>query len=89
VAAARPSSLSTPGRRRSPPLERHPLDSSSLASVGYDPERHRLQIEFRTGHVYEYQDVPSSVYRELLDAPSAGRFFTSSVRNRFPFRKLS
>jgi KTSC domain len=70
-------------------MRRHPLDSSSLASVGYDPRRRRLEVEFRTGHVYDYFDVPPSVYDEFCQAPSAGRFFTSSVRNRFRFQKVS
>src|SRR5947207_1956922 len=61
-------------------MRRHPLDSSSLASVGYDPRRHRLEVEFRTGHAYDYFDVRPSVYDELRQAPSAGRFFRSTIR---------
>jgi KTSC domain len=70
-------------------MRRQPIESSSLASVGYDHEDRRLEVEFRTGHVYDYFEVPSSVYEEFRTAPSAGRFFASRVRNRFPSRKVS
>lgn len=70
-------------------MRRQPIESSSLASVGYDPKRRQLEVEFRTGHVYDYFEVPRSVYEGLRAAASAGRFFTSSVRNRFRYRKVS
>ncbi|MBK7181096.1 MAG: KTSC domain-containing protein [Chloroflexi bacterium] len=39
-------------------MKRTAVSSSNLASVGYDPARQSLEIEFTTGRVYEYFDVP-------------------------------
>ena len=56
-----------------------------MASVGYDSARKTLAIEFRTGHVYEYVDVPRRVFLALLDAPSKGRFFHAEIDGAFSF----
>jgi hypothetical protein len=65
-------------------MRRQAVSSSTIASVGYDREEHLLEIEFRTGRVYRYRLVPDSVHRELLAAPSQGRFFNTRIRDRYP-----
>ncbi len=65
------------------------VKSSSLASVGYDPERQILEVEFRHGGVYEYLDVPVSAHLRLVGAKSIGRHFVAEVRNQFRHRKVS
>lgn len=65
-------------------MKRRPLDSSVLASAGYDARIAVLELEFRSGEVYRYFAVPPSVHDGLLAAPSAGRFFTQRIRDRYP-----
>jgi hypothetical protein len=65
------------------------LDSSTLASVLYLPSHRQLELEFRSGEIYRYLDVPPQAYRELLAAPSKGIYFNSNIRNEFPFLQLS
>lgn len=67
-------------------MRRLPLESSVIASAGYDPGIAVLELEFRSGEVYRYFAVPPSVHAGLLAAPSAGRFFTQRIRDRFPTR---
>ena len=64
-------------------MTRAQLVSSMMASVGYDPLSRVLEIEFATGAVYQYLDVPLDLYQDLLDAPSQGRFFQSRIRGAF------
>jgi len=60
-----------------------------MASVGYSATRRVLEIEFQTGDVYQYLDVPPAVYRALLAAPSKGRFFHSNLDGVFPHEQLA
>jgi len=69
-------------------MERVPLNSRSVASVGYEPSKGVLEIEFRSGEVYEYFLVPESAFSELLDAPSAGEYVSNQVRGRYPYRRV-
>lgn len=50
------------------------VKSSNLYAVGYNKETRKLQIEFREGGVYEYDDVPENVYESLMRAESKGQF---------------
>ena len=60
-------------------MYRIPVSSSNLASVGY--EGGILEIEFKSGLVYQYSGVPASVYEALMSAPSRGKYFSANIRN--------
>lgn len=64
------------------------MQSGALASVGYDAESEALEIEFRSGRVYRYEQVPASVHDWLLRAPNKGIFVTRQIVGRYPERSL-
>ena len=64
-------------------MHRDAVESSSLRSVGYDPRRQVLEVEFATGRRYQYLDVPPEAYEALMAAPSLGRHFNAHVRDRY------
>jgi hypothetical protein len=64
-------------------MQRVSVDSSSIASTGYAPEQHVLQVEFReSGEVYEYFDVPAEEYTAFLTADSKGTFFNVHFKSQ-------
>lgn len=65
----------------------HP-ESSSVTRFAYHRATRVLLVEFRTGRVYEYQDIPPAFIEEWRGAESAGRFFNEWIRDRFAFREL-
>ena len=69
-------------------MERTPVDSQSVASVGYDSERFELEVEFRNGRIYRYEQVPVAAYRLLLQAPSIGEYINRIVKPRFAARAV-
>ena len=70
-----------PAVSREHAIERSPVRSSALRSVGYDEDGQTLEIEFTNGAVYRYSDVPPEVYRGLMAAESHGRYFHQHVRD--------
>jgi hypothetical protein len=64
-------------------VERTPVQSSSVAAVGYDPQTFELEIEFRNRRTYRYQSVPIAAYRLLLQAPSIGEYVNRVIKPRF------
>ncbi len=62
--------------------------SSVIAALGYDPNQSVLEVEFRSGRIYQYFLVPRSAYEELRGAQSIGEFFNREIRTRYPCRKL-
>jgi hypothetical protein len=70
-------------------MRRIHLESSTLASALYRPENRELEVEFRSGKIYRYRDVPRHIYLELLASPSKGRYYNSAIRNRFSFKQIT
>lgn len=70
-------------------MDRIPVDSTTLASVGYDAGTQLLELEFTSGRVYRYFDVPSETYDLLMAAASKGQFFNASIRDRYRYEALS
>jgi KTSC domain len=66
-----------------------PVESTTLATVGYDEARELLRLEFRSQAIYQYLGVPAIVHHGLLSAPSKGSYFNRSIRGRFPYQRLS
>ena len=57
-------------------MERQYVSSSNIGSIGYDPENMILEIEFLNGSVYQYYDVPQSIYEGLMAADSHGKYLS-------------
>lgn len=69
-------------------MNRQSVESSNLASIGYDVENEILEIEFNHGGVYQYFDVSMHVYEELMDADSHGVYFSANIRNDYEYQKM-
>ena len=68
-------------------MHRDHVDSSAISSIGYDDRSAVLEVEFSSGAVYDYLNVPKRVYRDLLKASSKGSFVSRRVRDRYPFER--
>ena len=47
-----------------------------------------LEVEFHSGEIYRYFDVPAGLVLELLEARSIGRFFNAHIRSKFKFEEV-
>jgi len=70
-------------------MERIQVNSTSVKSIGYDPATRTLEVELVAGGVYQYFNVAPQVHRDLLAAPSIGRYFAHFVKTTFRSRKLT
>jgi len=61
-------------------MKRQNLNSSNIISIGYDENLSVLEVEFKQGWVYQYENVPASVYNGLMQASSHGEFFDAYVK---------
>ena len=69
-------------------MNRQSVDSTDIKSVGYDPATKILEIEFHSGGIYQYLDVPDMVYSDLMNADSKGKYFHRHVKNVYNHRKV-
>ena len=69
-------------------MERQSVQSSNIASIGYDEDSSTLEIEFLSGGVYQYFDVPINIYQGLMAASSHGQYFAQQIKGHFRFVKV-
>ena len=60
-------------------MNRIPVSSSNIVSIGYDKQSAILEVEFSSGSVYQYFDVPEHLYNELMQASSLGGFLNDNI----------
>jgi hypothetical protein len=62
-------------------VNRRPVSSSNISSVGW--EQDTMEVEFKSGHLYAYHEVPEALYQAMLGADSVGKFFSSTIAGKF------
>jgi hypothetical protein len=64
-------------------MDRQNVDSTLATSVGYDPNTSTLEMEFKsTGAVWQYYDVPESVFNEMMNG-SIGKYFHANIKGQY------
>jgi len=70
-------------KQRAAVVDKVPVPSSIIKSVGYDDVTETLQIHFSNGRVYHYLHVPLETYNALLAAGSVAAFFDAEIRDKY------
>lgn len=63
-------------------MDRTPVRSSNIRSIGYDPASATLEVEFTSG-VYQYLSVPREVYDRFMTASSKGQFCGQHIKDKY------
>ena len=61
-------------------FEKISVSSSAINSASYDKETQTLRIEFKQGREYEYPNVPEYEFRNLVSAPSVGKYYNQHIK---------
>jgi len=69
-------------------MNRNPVRSSNIRSVGYAPASRTLEVEFHSGGVYQYSGVSETVYQGFMRAASKGSYFHDHIKDRYPCRQV-
>jgi len=70
-------------------MERTPVKSSNVASVGYDEQTKTLEVAFQSGGIYQYSGVETQTHADLMGAESIGKFMHQNiVRAGFKAQKM-
>jgi hypothetical protein len=64
------------------------MPSSVVQSFTYDAGHRRLRIVYISGNVYDYLQVPASIYRAMKEAGSKGTFLNTRIKGRYEFERV-
>ena len=65
-------------------MNRQPVVSVAISSIGYDPDTRHLEIEMRDGHFVAFAEVPAELHRALMLAESRIAFVHERIEGRYP-----
>jgi hypothetical protein len=65
------------------PTDRVDVESSVIARIGYNASSATLHVEFKSGRLYQYFNVPVRVYESLKNAASVGSYFNNRIRPKY------
>lgn len=69
-------------------MQRNHVNSSDIASIGYDADSNILEIEFLSGGVYQYLSVPVNIFSGIMSASSHGSYFHQFIKDKYGFKKI-
>jgi hypothetical protein len=69
-------------------MRRRPVESTSVRSIGYSTSTQTLEIEFVSGCIYQYFEVPQPTYAGLMAAPSIGNFVNTKIKPYYEFAEV-
>jgi inosine/xanthosine triphosphate pyrophosphatase family protein len=69
-------------------MQRVPVDSSDIISIGYDADARLLEIEFHGGRLYAYRNVDTDIYEQLMRADSHGQYFNTFIHGKYRFERI-
>jgi hypothetical protein len=70
-------------------MVRVPLGSQAVAAAGYEGATRTLELEFRSGRVYRFADVPETVYEWLLRVPNKGIYVARSITGQYAYEDVT
>ncbi len=68
--------------------KRHGVNSSNIASVGYDAKNQTVYVQFLNGSTYAYKGVPEHEFDNLRTASSVGSYFNRNYKDVYPFERI-
>jgi hypothetical protein len=69
-------------------MQRIPVESSNIASIGYDRSSMTLEVEFKRGGTYQYFDVSPDLHDALMKSGSKGEYFVSTIRGHYRYARV-
>lgn len=66
------------------------VESSNIAAMAHEEETGKMLVKFKAGTVYEYHNVPRSIYDDVVSAASVGCTFNQLIKSQpavYPFEQ--
>lgn len=69
-------------------MKMHPMYSSNIGAIGYDPKQALLHVRFNSGKLYSYADVEQTTFNAFINAASVSNYFHTHIRNKYTRTRL-
>lgn len=63
------------------------VTSSNVKAVAHETQTGTMYVEFTSGAIYQYFDVPERVFEDFLQSSSKGTYFNTLIKNRYRYER--
>ncbi len=64
------------------------MPSSVVAAYKYFEEIKTLRINYVSGRIYDYKNVPEKIYKALKTATSKGSYLNRNIKGKYAFEQV-
>ena len=65
------------------------MPSSVVSNMTYDAMTSTLRIQFVSGLVYDYKNVPLEIFQLMKTSGSKGTYLNKYIKGNYKFKKIS
>jgi hypothetical protein len=58
------------------------INHKNINSIGHDPEKNVMLIEFQSGKTYAYDGITSQKHNEIMNSESAGHSAMEAIKGK-------
>ncbi|MCY4031008.1 MAG: KTSC domain-containing protein [Hyphomicrobiales bacterium] len=68
-------------------MDRQFVNSSDITSIGYDKPSKILEVEFHGSRIYQYENVPEGMYKDLMWVYDTDGFFNKEIKGVYGYKR--
>jgi hypothetical protein len=69
-------------------MNRTAIASPGITQVGYEEGSEILEIEFVSGKIYQFYNVPLNLFSQLMDSSHKELYYETHILERFPYKRI-
>jgi hypothetical protein len=78
----------SPAKGGSLNMNRTTVGSPGITQVGYEEGSEILEIEFVSGKVFQFYNVPLKLFNQLMNSSQKELYYESNILVRFPYTRI-
>jgi hypothetical protein len=64
------------------------MPSTVISGMSHDAEKNTLRVEFVSGLIYEYLDVPEEIFIAMKTSGAKGIYLNKHIKGKYSFKKI-
>lgn len=64
------------------------MPSSVISTMSYNAATSTLRIEFVSGMIYDYKNVPQEIFQAIKTSGAKGIYLNKHIKGRYRFEKI-
>jgi len=69
-------------------MNRTAITANGIAQVGYEQGSEILEIEFTSGKVFQFFNVPEKMFNQFMNTPQKEFYYERNIYERFPYKRV-